>query len=270
MRTRIPLAFARSGLFAPSERSVGTLRNHVVPAAGYTNWAVSMEYSGAPLTPAHAFVWQAVVALVKADDQLHDVEISARALLALLGRRSAETTTKRWLTGLLCELTGARVTLQTPAQAFSGPLLDTVEILPGGMLRITLPPEILPLLINEFARVRLEDKHGLTQHPMAAWLFDWCATLKAGFSIPLAELQRMCGNQASVGTFRRTVTAALNVLVERKAIDGYTIERGVLKLAKPPGKVVLLTGQREANVQRRTSVRTAAQHANRNRVHNYL
>lgn len=284
MKTRIPLSFARSALFAPMQR-VGELPDKLtMPAASYSNWAVSMKYTGPELTPAHAMVWQTVVGLaVKPNDEMCVVEVSARDFLAHLGRKlakGADTTSKRWLLDLLAELKSAHVEVTTPNHCYTGPLLAVAEVIPHkkkepgdrekakprGMLRLALPPEILPLLTNEYARVRLEDKHGLAQHPMAAWLYDWCATLKAGFSIPLAELQKMCGSPATVGTFGRTLKAALDVLVERKAIEGYTIERGVLKLSKAPGKVVLLSGTKQANVQRRTSFRTAAQQFNTRRA----
>lgn len=285
MKTRIPLSFARSALFAPMQR-VGELPDKLtMPAANYSNWTVSMKYTGPELTPAHAMVWQAIVGLaVKPNDEMFEVEVSARDFLAHLGRKltkGADTTSKRWLLNLLAELKSAHVQVTTPNHHYTGPLLAVGEVIPRpkkkesgdkekakprGMLRLALPPEILPLLTNEYARVRLEDKHGLAQHPMAAWLYDWCATLKAGFSIPVAELQRMCGSPATVGTLGRTLKAALDVLVERKAIEGYTIERGVLKLSKAPGKVVLLSGAKQAVVARRTSFRTAAQQFNHRRA----
>lgn len=261
MNARIPLSFARSALFAPLEHNGKTVNGEQVAAACYGSWSVSIEYSGTKLSPSHALVWQVVVGLAIKNEQLNEVEVSTRDVLRHLGRKS-DTRSKYWLLTLLAELNQCQLKITTPAHSFSGPLLGSVEVLDRGMLRLSLPPDTLPLLSNEYARVRLDDKIGLAQHAMAAWLFDYCATLKPGFCIPLVDLQRMCGNTATIGTFGRTLKAALNVLVTRKAIDGYSIESGVLKLSKAPGKVVLLSGDKQSNFQRRTNYRTAVQHAN--------
>jgi len=153
----VPFSFARSALFTPQIRRGEMIANEVVPSARYAAWTVDLNYSGPELTPAHAYIWQVVVAYgMKA--RFADINIKLTDLLKDIGRTSLDTKSKRWALELLNELSDAVVDVKTPNVSFHGPLLAAISDSNRGEVTISFDSQLSEFLDNEVVKIEVSTK----------------------------------------------------------------------------------------------------------------
>ncbi len=269
LTTRIPFAFARSALFRPAERIGKVLGNVVVPAAD--DYRIELNYSGPELTPFHALAWQALVALAFHENKGTGDALEVRLIdvLRAMGRTSIQTHAKRWLRGLLDDLTLARVAVNTRRQAFHGALLDGILDLGNGKVSVFFAEGMADLLADEVVMMPMASKQGLGAYPLALWLHDYIATHQKVYEVPTKTLHRLAGSCLELGTFRLRLRKALDRLrASGGLLERYTLDATGLTLHKGKTRVVLLpaAAQAASHWQRRVAKSAAQARQQRARV----
>ncbi len=247
LTTRIPFAFARSALFRPAERVGKVLSNVVVPAAD--DYRIELNYSGPELTPFHALAWQALVALAFRENKGTDAPLEVRLIdvLRAMGRTSIQTHAKRWLRGLLDDLTLARVAVSSRRHAFQGALLDGLLDLGNGRVSVLFSNDMSELLADEVVMMPMTSKQGLSAYPLAMWLHDYIATHQGVYEVPTKTLHRLAGSCLELGTFNVRLRNALDrVRSVGTLLERYTLDAKDLKLHKRKTRVVLLPASVQA------------------------
>lgn len=258
LTTRIPFAFARSGLFRPGNTSPVPLDNELVPAS--LDYAIELSASGPALRSCHALAWQALVAIsLHRLGRLGSFEVMPSEVLRLMGRRGdINTRARRWLhpahqpegmrearrdqSSLLEDLCACRVATTTPIHSYVGPLLASVTPQPGGKLIVAFDPGMDAFVQNEYVAVPLSQKNHLGDHPLAHWLHDYIATHRDTYVASVEAIHRMCGSNLSLSTFRSRLNEALGTLAASPAcLSSYTIEGDKITLRKHKTTVVRLT-----------------------------
>ena len=244
--TRIPFAFARSGLFRPGNALPNIYANTPLPAT--LDYAIDLTSSGPPLRSCHALAWQALVALAldRHNGHLDTIEASPAEILRLMGRQGEiHTRARAWLRALLSDLCGCSVTTSTPIHSYVGPLLHSVTALPQRRLSVSFSPELDGLVQNEFVAVPLSAKNRLGAHPLAQWLHDYIATHRDTYVASVEAIHRMCGSSLTLSAFRARLVDGLNVLIPTSAaLMSYTLDGDKLTLRKHKTTVVRLTQER--------------------------
>jgi len=269
MIAKVPFAFCRSALFAPTQ--VGAAEPPVsefeTPTLNYVNAPLSVVYSGPEITPAHHYAWQVLTAMAaKVSDTYAPVQTRLVDVARAMGRKCVDTNTKRWVLALVEDLAKTQVEVKSSRQDWKGPLLESVTHARGA-ITVAFAPNLAELLSNEVVLLDLNAKKGLLVHPLAAWLYDFTATLSEVFRIEEGRLHNATFSALPLSLFRLRIADAFKRVVAAKGIAGVSVANGVYTITRADrGRKILLSGERLANVQRRASFRTAVQQANISRV----
>lgn len=242
LTTRIPFAFARSGLFRPGNASSSILVDAVIPSS--RDYAIELTSTGPALRACHGLAWQTLVALaIQQHGHLAPIDVWPAEILRLMGRQGEiQSRARTWLRGLLDDLAACSVAASTPIHAYVGPLLASVAVMDDGKLSISFDPELSRFVENEYVAVPLSQKSQLGDHPLAHWLHDYIATHRDTYVASVAAIHRLCGSTLTPSKFRARLRDALDLLASGpSALIGYTLDGDQLTLRKHKTTVVRLT-----------------------------
>lgn len=269
MIAKVPFAFCRSALFAPTQVDAAEplVSEFNTPTLNYVNAPLSVVYSGPEITPAHHFAWQVLTAMAaKESDTYAPLQTRLVDVARAMGRKCVDTNTKRWVLGLVEDLAKAKVEVKSSRQEWKGPLLASVTHARGA-ITVGFAPNLVELLSNEVVLLDLNAKKGLLVHPLAAWLYDFTATLSEVFRIEEGRLHHATFSALPFPLFRLRIADAFKRVIAAKGISGVTVSKGVYTITRASrGRKIVLSGERLANFQRRTTFRSAAQRANISRA----
>ncbi|HFK1824871.1 TPA: hypothetical protein ACGW3G_000916 [Stenotrophomonas maltophilia] len=265
MIAKIPFAFCRSAIFAPTQidRSSETVVGFETPTLNYLNAPLSVVYSGPEIGPAHHFAWQVLTAMAaKGSDTYAPVQTRLVDVARAMGRTCVDTNTKRWVLGLIEDLAKTQVAVKSSRQDWKGPLLSSVSHVRGA-ITVSFPPNLVELLSNEVVLLDLTAKKGLLAHPLAAWLYDFTSTLSEVFRVDEGRLHHATFSVLPLPLFRLRIADAFKRVAAAKGIASVSVANGVYTITRANrGRKIVLSGERLANAQRRTTFRSAAQQAN--------
>ena len=184
-----------------------------------------------------------------------------------MGRKSVQTHAKRWLRGLLDDLTLARVAVTSRRHAFQGVLLDGLLDLGNGRVSVFFSDGMTDLLADEVVQMPLASKQGLGAYPLALWLHDYIATHKAVYEVPTKTLHRLAGSCLELGTFRHRLRKALDKLrASGGLLERYTLDDKGLTLHKAKTRVVLLPAAAQGARHEQGRVASSAAQARQQRM----
>jgi hypothetical protein len=231
-----PVPFACSSLFAatPRDEPVEHVKNRPVAALA----GIRLRYTGYRLSQRDADVFLHLLAragLVPLGEPAH---FTAHSLLLDLGwdtssrgyARLRDSILKLVSSAVECEWTAG------PGKRLgcAGPLIGAFawkDEVTGRTLRqwtIQLEPKLIRLFDESSCTlVRLSARRVLGNHELAKWLHGYLATHQDGAcAVRTAKLRELSGSRAkTLYGFRRTLRQALDVLLDRRLIVGYVIDR---------------------------------------------
>lgn len=263
---KFPFGLYRSALFRHGYSSSLNYIQYKVPAVLFSNYTIDLIYSGPSLSQIHSMLWQYVI---EKSPQGQIVECSLSDIAKALGRKCVRQEDRDMVLSHLIDLTKAVVDFRTPNHSWSGSLLGAVSKLERGRVAITPSDGFLGLFENEIAVVAWEDKPCLLSYPLASWLHDYIRTLSDDYTVKVEHLYAISGATSDLRQFRFYLKKAFVKLSPLFVSCDYNAETDSFNLKKKPsrkGSIVLLRGEKKANIDKKVTYISSAQWANSQRA----
>jgi len=230
-----PVPFVCSSLFAATARHEPVERVRSLPVAALAG--IRLRYTGYRLSQRDADVFLRLLVRANVVPLGEPVRFTAHSLLVDLGwdtssrgyARLRDSILKLTASALECEWTTGPGKRLRCVGALIGAFAWKDEVADRTLREwtIRLEPELVALLDeSSHALVRLSARRLLGNHELAKWLHAYLAAHLGGTcTVRAAKLRELCGSKAkTLFGFRRTLRHALDILVERRLIEGYRID----------------------------------------------
>jgi len=213
----IPNSMLRSALFGAIKRGPRAyLKQEPIAALE----GIDIRYTGERLDQGDLDVWQGIVHIARAQTQGNTCQVTAYALLKVLGKTNSGDNHKT-LNDRLVRLRANAVEIETAAYSYVGGLVDdVVRNKDTKEYTIRLNPKLGHLFgPDQFTLIEFEQRAALSRHPLAQWLYGFYSSHAKPYPIKVETLHGLCGSETKLMKhFRAELKKSLEKISE---VDGW-------------------------------------------------
>lgn len=192
----MPNSMLRSALFGAIKRGPRAyLKQETIAALE----GINIRYTGERLDQGDLDVWQGIVHIARAQSQGNTCQVTAYALLKVLGKTNSGDNHKT-LYDRLVRLRANAIEIETSAYNYVGGLVD--EVVRDNDTKeytIRLNPKLGHLFgPDQFTLIEFEKRAALSRHPLAQWLYGFYSSHANPYPIKVETLHGLCGSETKL------------------------------------------------------------------------